>query len=291
MFDVRYHVLTLVAVFLALVIGLLLGVAIGDRGLVSGAERELRADLREDVEAARAEAAETSAELRRRQRYEQQTYPLVVGDRLAGRRVAVLTIGAADTETFEHVRDAVTPAGADVAFVGRLRLPLDLERLAEVAPGTDAAALGRSPDALVGLGERLGEQVVGGAALNQGERRALFAASSGALDGAEAVVLIRRRESEDEPDAAAAEREDAFLQALLDGLRSFDTPIAGAERLETEPSQVDWYRERGVSSIDNVDQVAGRAALVLVLAGGGTGAYGVRPGAQALLPETLVPDP
>jgi hypothetical protein len=54
---------------------------------------------------------------------------------------------------------------------------------------------------------------------------------------------------------------------------------------------VDWYRERGVSSIDNVDQVAGRAALVLVLAGGGTGAYGVRPGAQALLPETLVPDP
>ena len=148
MFDVRYHVLTLVAVFLALVIGLLLGVAIGDQGLVSGAERELRADLREDVEAARAEAGETREELQRRQRYEQQTYPAVVGDRLAGRRVAVLTIGPADTETFEHVRDAVTPAGAEVAFVGRLRLPLVLERLAGVALVTDASVMGRSPDAL-----------------------------------------------------------------------------------------------------------------------------------------------
>jgi len=40
MFDFRYHALSLVSVFLALVLGLLLGVAIGDRGLVSSAERD-----------------------------------------------------------------------------------------------------------------------------------------------------------------------------------------------------------------------------------------------------------
>jgi len=289
-FDVRYHLLSLVAVFLALVIGLLLGVAIGDRGLVSNAERELRADLREDVEAARADARDMREELQRRQRYEQQSYPAVVGYRLAGRRVAVLTVGPPDTETFQHVRDAVTPAGAEVAFVGRLRLPLDLERLAAVAPGTDAETLERSPDTLADVARRMGEQIVAGGGMARDERRALFASSSGALDGAEAVVLIRGAPPDDRA-ADDVEREDEFLQALIDGLRSFDTPVAGVERLESEPSQVDWYRERAVSSVDNVDQVAGRAALVLVLAGGGTGAYGVKPGAQALLPETLVSEP
>ena len=35
MFDVRYHALSLAAIFIALVVGLLLGVAIGDKELVS----------------------------------------------------------------------------------------------------------------------------------------------------------------------------------------------------------------------------------------------------------------
>ena len=48
MFDFRYHALSLAAVFLALVVGLLLGVAIGDEELVSCAE-DIRDSLREDV--------------------------------------------------------------------------------------------------------------------------------------------------------------------------------------------------------------------------------------------------
>jgi hypothetical protein len=39
MLNFRYHALSLVAVFLSLVIGLLLGVAIGDKGLVSSGAR------------------------------------------------------------------------------------------------------------------------------------------------------------------------------------------------------------------------------------------------------------
>ena len=49
MFDFRYHALSLVAVFVALAVGLLLGVAIGDAGLVSSGEQNLREDLRGDV--------------------------------------------------------------------------------------------------------------------------------------------------------------------------------------------------------------------------------------------------
>ena len=42
MFDVRYHALSLAAIFIALVVGLLLGVAIGDKELVSSARNDVR---------------------------------------------------------------------------------------------------------------------------------------------------------------------------------------------------------------------------------------------------------
>jgi Copper transport outer membrane protein, MctB len=41
MFDLRYHVASLAAVFLALVIGILVGVGIADRGLVDKFNRSL----------------------------------------------------------------------------------------------------------------------------------------------------------------------------------------------------------------------------------------------------------
>ena len=41
MFDLRYHVASLAAVFLALVIGILVGVGIADRGYVDKAQRGL----------------------------------------------------------------------------------------------------------------------------------------------------------------------------------------------------------------------------------------------------------
>ena len=40
MFDLRYHVASLAAVFLALVIGILVGVGISGRGFIDDAERD-----------------------------------------------------------------------------------------------------------------------------------------------------------------------------------------------------------------------------------------------------------
>jgi hypothetical protein len=53
--DFRYHALSLVAVFLALGIGIVLGVTVGD-SLVSEADQNLRDSLRDDVTEAREDA-------------------------------------------------------------------------------------------------------------------------------------------------------------------------------------------------------------------------------------------
>jgi hypothetical protein len=70
MLNFRYHALSLVAVFLSLVIGLLLGVAIGDKGLVSSAEQDVRASLRDDVREAQGERDDARVQLEERQQFE-----------------------------------------------------------------------------------------------------------------------------------------------------------------------------------------------------------------------------
>jgi len=71
------------------------------------------------------------------------------------------------------------------------------------------------------------------------------------------------------------------------GLEEARAPDVGVEESTTQPSQIRWYIERGVPSVDNVDRVAGKASLVFALAGLADGHYGEKPTADALLPDAL----
>src|SRR5689334_4048006 len=110
MLDFRYHALSLVAVFLALAIGIVLGVTIGD-SLVSDAERSLRGNLRADVEKAHGDAAKALGQLSGRDRMLDQIYPGMVDTRLSGGRVAVVSWGPLPNNIEGGVRDAVSKAG------------------------------------------------------------------------------------------------------------------------------------------------------------------------------------
>src|SRR5918911_387734 len=106
MFDFRYHALTIVAVFLALLVGLLLGVAIGERGLVPTAETNLRENLRQDVSAARSEADDLRRQLAQEKDAEEAMYPALVAARLDGVRVGIIALGALSNGTVREVRRA-----------------------------------------------------------------------------------------------------------------------------------------------------------------------------------------
>ena len=281
MIDFRYHALSLIAVLVTLAIGLLVGVSIGDEGLVSGAERALREDVEERVQEARDEARALQDELTRRNTYEEQTLSALVGGRLEGRRVAVVFLHDAGREAFEPVREALQAAGGELASVSSLREPLDLEALAAAASGTRFEDLAGDEGLLGDFARRLGSQLVGGGRLVREVRRELLSSSSGELDGAEAVVIVR---GEPEGDDAVPE---AFVQAFVRGMEAFQTPVVGVELSSTDPSQIPWYEARGLPSVDNVDEPSGRASLVMALAGAADGSYGHKGTADSLVPTAL----
>ena len=80
-YSARYHAASLVAVFLALAVGILIGAGLGDN-LVSDTEQNLRDSLEGDIEDARVEADDLQVALDRERAFSSRAYPALVGDRL-----------------------------------------------------------------------------------------------------------------------------------------------------------------------------------------------------------------
>ena len=267
------------AVLVALVLGLLLGVAIGDSGLVSSAERKVRDSLRQDVREAQQESDALKAQLRGEQRYARASYPLLVAGRLDGLDVGLVFLGAPSEEVTADVRTALQGTGGRLTGILSLRLPPDLEAISESASGR-FSRIDTNPRLLSPFGRRVGEQLVFGGGLLRREAEALFAERAGKLGRYEAVIIARRPEKlEGEAESNSVRLENS----LVSGVVSTGVPAVGVEPSASRPSQAEWYRSRGLSSVDDIDTTAGHAALVFAL-GGAEGSFGTGPQAGSLLP-------
>ncbi len=280
MFDFRYHALSLAAVFIALVVGLLLGVAIGDKELASSAQRDLRSSIRADVRKADRERDAAKERLREQEQFADAAYPILTRGQLRGRHIGLVLLGDDDGAP-DLVRKALEPAGADLSLVAVVRENIELRALADRSQGTRYAGLASDPTLLDDLGKRAGIQMVLGGKLVGELRTTLLQSLSGRFGGLDGVVVLRPGEKP--ADKQAADRLDALQDGIARGLVSSGVKVVGVERRDSDPSNVGWFRDRELSSVDNVDEQAGRAALVFVLAGA-QGAYGRGDGAQALLP-------
>jgi len=292
MFDYRYHALSLAAVLLALAVGLVIGIAIGDSSLVSSAKSGIVHDLSSELNSAHNQESELRQKLTRGEALTNDLYPIAVHGLLSGRAIGLVFLGSSSDRVNSLVRDAVTQAGGDLATVVAVRQPLDLAGLAGEAAGTHYAALAaeESPaqkQLLERFGMLVGRQLVSGGQLVDQEllsrvRNRLLSAFDGQLGKLQGLVLMRSQPTEMTPQQTQALA--SFQSGLIDGVSAVGVPTVGVELTGTEPSQVPWYQSQDISSVDDLDTIAGQAALVYALAGA-HGAYGTRSSADSLLPN------
>lgn len=288
MFDFRYHALSLTAVFIALAVGLLLGVAIGDSGLVSSAERNIRDSLKQDVADADRQLRQSRADIADGKRFEREVYPLLVDGQLEGRSIGVVFFGDNDKAIVADIRDALRDTGAEIRSVAATGSSPDLAQAGRAAAGTRYALLASKPEPeldLVGaFGFRIGAQYVRPGKLLAAEKETVFDTFNGNLQPVEAVIVVRNRDELEKGYAKSAR--DRFDEEVVRGLRESRIPVVGVEQSSTDPSQIGWYKDRDISSVDNVQETAGRAALVFALQGR-EGAFGRKDGNDGLLPDVV----
>src|SRR3954453_15697818 len=206
MLDFRYHALSLVAVFLALAIGIVLGVTIGD-SLVSGAERSLRGNLRADVEHAHADAAKARNDLNGRHRMLNELYPQMADTRLNGERVALVSWGPLPDGVESGVRDAVSKGGGRRDSISTFDKPLSTLKS---ALGNDTFAIDTADEeSLKQLGQTLARSIVGGGHLANTLRSDNPDDFAGRYRRADAVVFYEPPKPDDATDTQGVkERED-----------------------------------------------------------------------------------
>lgn len=280
MLDFRYHALSLAAVLSALAVGVLVGVAIGDSSLVSSAQDGLVHNLRGELRDSQQKLELAGNRLAEEQTLVASFWPLAVHGLLAGKAVGLLFLGDSSNEAATLVRDGVQEAGGEVKAIVAVREPPETSALA--AATANYAALGSDAKLLRRFAVHVGEEMVAGGRLIERVRQKLLSSYDGQLGGLEAVVVMR---SEPAGMSAQAAKATSELEAgLLVGLRARAVPVVGVETSASEPSQIPWYETAGISSVDDLQNLAGRAALAYALAGY-RGAFGTKSTADSQLPS------
>jgi hypothetical protein len=314
--SLRYHIVSLVAVFLALALGIVVGSTVLQEGTVS-ALRATSQEVRQRSEENRTENLALKQDKAHLEAFGAAVLPDLVRDRLDGRSVVLVDTDKVDSGMRDSVRKVLEDAGAEVDG----QITFADERLA-LGADTDRAAMGRllaadagTPQVLRGeLVKRLAERLATPSAMPQDDSQRTSDMLTGLQDAdfLADLKLSRPMAAGTDPfprqgsifvllgpgaTATAAVAPDAFLVPLAEQVSARASgPVAGAEAAAV-PRESSWVialrdnraASRQVSGIDSVDKVYGQLALVQALQGSlqqlPAGQYGTKDGASGLLPE------
>ncbi|GAA0518616.1 hypothetical protein GCM10011581_23090 [Saccharopolyspora subtropica] len=308
--SLRYHVVSIAAVFMALALGVVLGsTSLSDRLLAGvGGERQ---SLREQVDSLEAERTALKAQVAASEQFDAAVGPMAVRGQLAQRSVVLIITAEVSDQRRAAVAQLLRAAGADVTGEVRLGeaftspdradqlrwvvtelLPAGLQLPTAADPGTLAGSL-IGPLAL--LNPQSGQPQTSDlarAAAFAGLADGGFATASPGLRPAQlAVVLTGGRMAGDDPGDRAATLARFATQldrsgqgAVLAGAAgsAAGTGAVGVARADPAIASV-------LSTVDNLDTAAGRVAVVLALreqADRQTGHYGAASTAQGPVPGT-----
>jgi hypothetical protein len=285
-FDLRYHVASLAAVFVALVIGIFVGVGLSGKGFVNDAERanlQARIDeLRIERDTAVERAAESDVRREALDDFAETTYPDLVRDRLDGRSVGIVFVGSVDEAVAGTIRRAVGDAGGRVALMRALRVPLEADAVDDALRGDPELRDLVGADRREQLGREVARELVAGGPKPVLQRLAatIVEEQSGISPvDLDAVVVARPARPQQ------GETQD-FLAGLYGGLAAAPIPSVGVDVRGATRSALPIFRRRGLSTVDTIDTATGHVALVYLLAGARPGSYGTGTSAvDGVLPD------
>jgi hypothetical protein len=284
-YSARYHAVSLIAVFLAIAIGILIGAEFGGDTLNS-TRRNLEHSLTGNLQDARARSDQLVGELSRSNQFAESVYPVLVRDQLRGKRIAILALGGLPGDITDSIDDALAATGARLVGVGVIREPVDVRGLAGDLSRTRFRGIARNSEALTALGTGLGRQVVLGGTLLETVRGHLFSRASGNFGNLDGVIVVR--EQPEEMGSVQRQTAGTLESGLMSGIVATRAPVVGVEDSAAEVSSVGFFQGNDLTSVDDIDLTSGRLATVFALLGA-EGSFGIKSSADRLLPDLLAP--
>jgi Copper transport outer membrane protein, MctB len=309
MIDFRYHLVSIVAVFLALGLGLLVGATALQPTALGGLIR-LSQQERQQIASALAANRQLSRQIDSNDQFAQGVAPQLLDQLLAGERVVVIEAPGASGQVISGVDQALAQAGAAVS--GHVQLQ---NKFFDTSPSTEqqlsqlaqqfAPAAGTS---LQGSPVAQASQVIAGAILTKdgpgqpvaGQRDAAsvallsgfgaggFLNVTGHPDARATLAVVILPDSPQSTSISDPQSQRLVTLAQQLNLTGQGTVVAGSVAGSGPGSAIDVMRNGGraghLSSVDNADHAIGQIVVAQALyeqLRGVSGSYGSGPGATA----------
>jgi len=312
MIDFRYHIVSIVAVFLALGLGLLVGAtalqptALG--GLISLSQRE-----HEQIGAALATNRQLNRQLDSNDQWAQANAPQLLHGLLAGERVVVVEAPGASSQVVSGVSDALAEAGAtvsgqvqiqdkffDVSRATQQQLTQLAQRFTPVAVSPQGSPVAQASQAIAGAiltKDGAGQPVAGqrdsaSAALLSGFGAEGFLAVNGQPDARATLAIVIIPDTPQSTSISNPQSQRLVTLAQQLNLAGQGTVVAGSVDGSGPGSVIDVMRNGGraghLSSVDNANRTIGQIVVAQALAEqlrGVSGSYGATSSAASAGPS------
>src|ERR1700744_1097253 len=115
-YSARYHATSLIAIFIALAVGILIGAEFGGDAL-SETRKNLEHSLVGNLQDARSHAEDLSGELGHADEFDEKVYPVLTSERLQGQRIGLIAFGSLPSEITGVAEAALGPIWAKLVGV------------------------------------------------------------------------------------------------------------------------------------------------------------------------------
>lgn len=289
MIDIRYHIASIVAVFLALGLGILIGSTIVGDDLLVDQQKKVIDRLEQQFEDLRTRETELTADIEYKtniinkyENYSQAVQPLLIKGHLKDYKVALVVCG--DSDVPAGLQNTLSVAGAQVVsktvVLGNMKLDnakqaATLKEFYKMDAKTETDALRRYIAASVGA-------VITGQAqpdlityLQSHELIRFTGDTSLPVNG---VIVLGGSNN------LGAYYADSFDRGLISYLAAEGIKTFGVETSRVTYSSMENYQKENITTVDDVDLSPGQVSLVLAMEGE-SGNYGMKPTAQKFMPS------
>lgn len=289
--DLRYHVVSIVAVFFALGLGIIIGASLGHSAnaqLENQLERlEVTYDkIREDQKSLQVSLEAKNNEIEIANQFQKAIIPNLIVNRLLGKRIAIIrTNSSVDFKYAKKLVGLLRQAGAEVTSVTSITKTFNISDQQFRTELLDAFDLPSADDKTViaSLNSRLIQILLRG----EGSSQLIYLQNKDLVQlwgdynrgTVDTFVFL----------GGAINPENNFQREidlpLLDAVRRTGATMVGVEPSFVTESYMRTYQSKCQGTVDNIDTSPGEATLVYLLASGKKGFYGIKDTARALIPE------
>jgi hypothetical protein len=241
--DLRYHLISLISVFLALAIGILLGVAMADRGVVSGRVQAEITSIQHQLDRQRKEIGKQNERIAEQEVLLERMSDAMIADSLQGEDVALVAGPYAEQDTYQALQADLSEAGANITTVETLDLPDPAEITGQELTTREATRQLES-----GYAASVAREVLG------------YTSEDGEFP--EIVVFVGGGEIPEAAPPGTLKALKAVQREMFEIWLDAGVRMVGAESSDAGRTEVPLFQNFGIPSVDNADQPAGRAAII-----------------------------